>query len=130
MTAIRSHMDLDVWKMSMDFVDELYNITDTFPSSEKFGLASQLRRAGVSIPSNIAEGAGRFYEKEFIQFLYISMGSLSEVETQLEIAKRRGYIYSIEPQITTMIRIRKMINGLIKQLRNACSTHYMQFQME
>ena len=117
MTAIRSHMDLDVWKMSMDFVDELYNITDTFPSSEKFGLASQLRRAGVSIPSNIAEGAGRFYEKEFIQFLYISMGSLSEVETQLEIAKRRGYIYSIEPQITTMIRIRKMINGLIKQLR-------------
>ncbi|MCX6246947.1 MAG: four helix bundle protein [Bacteroidetes bacterium] len=118
MTTIRSHMDLDVWKMSMDFVDELYSITDTFPSSEKFGLASQLRRAGVSIPSNIAEGAGRFYEKEFIQFLYISMGSLSEIETQLEIAKRRGYIKSIEPQRTTMIRIRKMINGLIKQLRS------------
>jgi four helix bundle protein len=100
------------------FVDELYNLTDTFPISEKYGLASQLRRAGVSIPSNIAEGAGRFHEKEFINFLYISMGSLSEVETQLEISRRRGYIKSTEPLINTVIRIRKMINGLIKQLRN------------
>jgi four helix bundle protein len=118
MATLKSHMDLDVWKLSMDFVDELYNLTDTFPISEKYGLASQLRRAGVSLPSNIAEGAGRFHEKEFINFLYISMGSLSEVETQLEISRRRGYIKSTEPLINTVIRIRKMINGLIKQLRN------------
>ena len=117
MTEIRSHMDLDVWKLSMDFVDELYNITDNFPDTEKFGLASQLRRAGVSIPSNIAEGAGRFHEKEFIQFLYISRGSLSEVETQLEIARRRGYVKSIDSSINTSIRIRKMINGLIEHLK-------------
>jgi len=117
MNEMKSHMDLDVWKISMDFVNDLYNVTDAFPSSEKFGLTSQLRRAGVSIPSNIAEGAGRFHENEFIQFLYISRGSLAEVETQLEIARRRGYINSIESQINTMIRIRKMINGLIKQLR-------------
>ena len=110
-------MDLDVWKLSMDFVDELYNITDNFPDTEKFGLASQLRRAGVSIPSNIAEGAGRFHEKEFIQFLYISRGSLAEVETQLEIARRRGYVKSIDSSINTSIRIRKMINGLIEHLK-------------
>jgi four helix bundle protein len=102
----------------MDFVDDLYNITDTFPASEKFGLVAQLRRAGVSIPSNIAEGAGRFHVKEFIQFLHISRGSLAEVETQLEIARRRGYIRSIESQMNVLIRIRKMINGLINQLRN------------
>ena len=116
MNGIKSHMDLDVWKLSMDFVDELYNLTDKFPDSEKFGLVSQLRRAGVSIPSNIAEGAGRFHVKEFIRFLYISMGSLSEVETQLEIARRRGYILSTETQLTSIIRLRKMLNGLIKHL--------------
>jgi four helix bundle protein len=117
MAAIRSHMDLDVWKLSMDFVDDLYNITDAFPESEKFGLTAQLRRAGVSVPSNIAEGAGRFHDKEFIRFLFISRGSLSEIETQLEIARRRGYIKSTESLISTSIRIRSMINGLIKQVR-------------
>jgi four helix bundle protein len=100
----------------MDFVIEIYNLTDKFPSDERFGLTSQLRRAGVSIPSNIAEGAGRFYVKEFIRFLHISMGSLSEVETQLEIARRRGYIESIESQRHMIVRIRQMIHGLMKQL--------------
>ena len=118
---MKSHVDLDVWKLSMDFVDDLYNITDTFPASEKFGLVSQLRRAGVSVPSNIAEGAGRFHEKEFIQFLYISRGSLAEIETQLEIARRRGYVKSIDSLISSSIRIRKMINGLIKQVMRTCN---------
>lgn len=111
-------MDLDVWKLSMDFVDELYDITDSFPKKEIFALVSQLRRAGISIPSNIAEGAGRYYDKEFVHFLYISLGSLAEVDTQLEIARRRGYIDSIESQRGTIIRIRKMLNGLIQKLRN------------
>jgi four helix bundle protein len=118
MNKIKTHVDLDVWKMSMDFANELYEITNTFPESEKYGLASQIRRSGVSVPSNIAEGAGRFHEKEFVNFLYIAMGSLSEIETQLEIAKRRGYIKTTDPQITKMIRIRKMLNGLIKNLRS------------
>ena len=118
MNEIKSHMDLDVWKISMDFANDLYDITDAFPTSEKFGLTSQLRRAGVSIPSNIAEGAGRFHDNEFIHFLYISRGSLAEVETQLEIARRRGYLKSTEVPIKTMIRIRYMLNGLIKKLKD------------
>lgn len=102
----------------MDFANDVYDLTDLFPSSEKFGLVSQLRRASVSIPSNIAEGAGRFYDKEFIQFLCISRGSLAEIETQMEIARRRGYVKSIDSLLVTTIRIRSMINGLINQLKN------------
>lgn len=112
-----SHLDLDVWKLSMDFVDDLYDLTAIFPDSEKFGLISQIRRASISIPSNIAEGAGRDHVKEFIQFLYISMGSLSEIETQLFIAKRRGFIKSIDRERSTIDRLRKMLQGLIRQLR-------------
>jgi four helix bundle protein len=77
----KTHRDLDVWKVSMDFVIDLYKITEGFPNAEKFGIVSQLRRAGVSISSNIAEGAARSYKKEFVQFLFISLGSVSEVET-------------------------------------------------
>ena len=116
MNLTRTHVDLDVWKLSMDFVIELYDITDKFPVDERFGLTSQLRRAGVSIPSNIAEGAGRHSLKEFMRFLHISRGSLAEVATQLEIARRRGYFKSTEAQQRSMIRIRQMINGLVKQL--------------
>jgi four helix bundle protein len=75
------HKDLDVWKRSMDLVVKVYQITKLFPDTEKYGLSSQMRRAAVSIPSNIAEGAARKGDKEFIQFLYISIGSLSELET-------------------------------------------------
>jgi four helix bundle protein len=75
------HKDLDVWKRSMDLVVKVYQITKLFPDTEKYGLTSQMRRAAVSIPSNIAEGAARKGDKEFIQFLYISIGSLSELET-------------------------------------------------
>ncbi|MFV8360212.1 four helix bundle protein [Flavobacterium sp. LS1P3] len=75
------HKDLDVWKRSMDLVVKVYQITKLFPDTEKYGLSSQMRRAAVSIPSNITEGAARKGDKEFIQFLYISIGSLSELET-------------------------------------------------
>jgi four helix bundle protein len=77
-----NHKDLDVWKKSMNLVVLIYDITSKFPSDERFGLTSQMRRAAVSIPSNIAEGAARKGDKEFIQFLMIALGSLSELETQ------------------------------------------------
>jgi four helix bundle protein len=118
MNSTKSHRDLDVWKTSMDFVVELYRITEKFPNSEKFGLVSQMQRAVVSICSNIAEGAGRFHPKEYVQFLYISLGSVSEVETQLEISFRLGYIKSIETEQEKLNRIRKMLIGLIKHIQS------------
>jgi four helix bundle protein len=89
---MRSHEKLDVWKASIDLVLEIYRMTGGFPSDERFGLTSQIRRASVSIPSNIAEGAARNSDSDFVRFLYISQGSASEVETQLLIASRLGYI--------------------------------------
>ena len=85
---MKDHKDLDVWKQSIVLVEDIYALTKNFPSDEKYGLSSQIKRAVVSVPSNIAEGAGRKGDKEFIQFLYIAMGSLSELETQLILANR------------------------------------------
>ncbi|PKQ45761.1 four helix bundle protein [Confluentibacter flavum] len=118
MDKIKSHKDLKVWQESMDFVVMIYDITEQFPSKEAFGLTSQLRRASVSIPSNIAEGAGRKGGKEFARFLYISMGSLSEVETQLEISFRVGYIKEIEEVNKRIYFIRNMLSNLIKRLNS------------
>ncbi len=86
-----THKDLDIWKMGIDLVERLYNISGAFPKEEQFGLTSQMRRAVVSIPSNIAEGAARSSKREFLQYLYISLGSLSEIETQLLISQRLGF---------------------------------------
>ena len=86
----KPHRKLKVWQAGMDFVVELYRELENFPAREQFGLAAQLRRAAVSIPSNIAEGAARKNTKELVQFLYIARGSLSELDTQLEICFRVG----------------------------------------
>ena len=80
---IKTHKDLDVWKKSMDLVERVYRRTERFPDSEKYGLTNQIRRCAVSVSSNIAEGAARNTDKEFVQFCYIALGSLSELETQL-----------------------------------------------
>ena len=101
----------------MDFVELIYKITGDFPESEKFGLTSQLRRASISIPSNLAEGAGRKSTKEFIQFLYIALGSSSEIETQLEIAMRLGYMKNQANTFDLLTDIRKLIQGLIRSLK-------------
>jgi len=113
-----THKDTDLWKLSMGFVTDVYMLTKNFPSEEKFGLSSQLRRASISIPSNIAEGAARRNAKEMIQFVYISLGSLSEVETQLEIAMNLNYIDNCDEENKKIQRMRCMMVNLIKYLKN------------
>ena len=110
--------DLQIWKRSMNLVKEIYIITQNLPIEEKFGLISQIRRCAVSIPSNIAEGAGRKSNLEFIQFLNIVSGSLSELETQLEIAIRLKFITENEELFKKIIFIRIMITNLKKSLSN------------
>ena len=114
----RSYRDLEVWKLSIDFVKKVYQVTHYFPDSEKFGLINQIRRAAVSIPSNIAEGQGRNSTKEFKQFLAIGLGSLAELETQLIIAKEIEYLTQngLDALLSPLDRIRKMIKGLSKGL--------------
>ncbi|HKK40616.1 MAG TPA: four helix bundle protein [Cryomorphaceae bacterium] len=85
---MNKYRDLRVWQKSMDLVIKVYKLTKNFPDTEKFGLISQMNRSAVSVPSNIAEGAGRNNPKEFYQFLGIAKGSLADLETQLEISKR------------------------------------------
>jgi four helix bundle protein len=87
----RKHHDLQVWQEAMKLVREVYRLTSSFPKEEIYALTSQMRRSVISIPSNIAEGAARNGDKEFLQFLYISRGSLSELETQVMIAAELGY---------------------------------------
>ena len=80
---MKTHKDLDVWNRSMELAEKLYLLTEQFPREEQFGLISQIRRSAVSIPSNIAEGAARSSNKEFVQFLYVALGSLSETESPI-----------------------------------------------
>lgn len=103
----------------MDMVVDVYHITDSLPKSEVFGLTSQIRRAAVSIPSNIAEGAARKNKKELIQFLYISLGSISEVETQIEICERLRFIAHSDELNGKIDKIRRMLVGLIRKLKNS-----------
>ena len=114
---MKTHKDLNVWQKSIDFVTEIYKITKKFPKEETFGLQGQIRRAAVSIPSNISEGASRNSKKEFIQFLYIALGSASEMETQIIIANKIGYLLDVDPLLDEICSIKKMLNGLISYLK-------------
>lgn len=116
---MRTHKDLDVWKLSIDFVTEIYALTARFPKEEQFGLTNQIRRASISVPSNIAEGAGRRSDKEFLQFLYISLGSIQEVDTQILISLNLNYLTKSEYEIllTKLDQISKMLSGLIKSVK-------------
>jgi four helix bundle protein len=113
-----THIDLEVWKRSIKLVTDVYKLTSSFPKQEIYGLTSQIRRSAVSIPSNIAEGAARRSKTEFRQFLYVALGSASELETQFIIAKELSFI---EEDIVTILlkeinSISKMLLGLIKSL--------------
>ncbi len=114
---MKSHKDLDAWKYAMDLATLTYKLTEHFPKSEIFGLTNQMRRAAVSIPSNIAEGAARQSNKEFVQFLYIALGSNAELETQLLIAHNIGYLSDITEADHKMKDVGRLINGLIRYLR-------------
>ena len=116
----KPHKKLEAWKQSMDLVIEIYRTTENFPSQEIYGLTNQIRRAAVSIPSNIAEGAARQTKKEFSNYLHMAQGSLSELDTQVELARRLGYLdaKSWSTLDTRMEQIDKMISGLIRHLSN------------
>jgi four helix bundle protein len=116
---VRAHKKLDVWKESVSLSIEIYRLTERFPKSEIYGLISQMRRAAVSVPSNIAEGAARKTPKEFIANLYISGGSLSELDTLLEIATQLEYLSAIERvELDAMLEsIGSKLGGLITHLK-------------
>lgn len=118
---INSYRDLLVWQKGLELAYLLYEITRSFPQEEKFGLTSQIRRAAVSIPSNIAEGQARYGKKEFIRYLYIAKGSLAELDTQCLIARELGYVE--EPQIKPILlqidELQRMLYSLIEKLGGA-----------
>ena len=116
---VRTHKDLDVWKKAIEFVTEMYSVTGSFPKSELYGLTSQIRRAAISIPSNIAEGATRSHKAEFKQFLYIALASAAEVDTQLIIAHNLKFIENeeLENLQNELNTISKMIQGLLRSIK-------------
>ena len=117
MRSSRSHHQLQAWQEAMALVEMVYTATSTFPQSEIYGLTSQMRRASVSVPSNIAEGAARTGTKEFLQFLSVSRGSLSELETQVLIAKKLEYIKDENEILKQIDKLFGLIGGLINSLR-------------
>jgi len=114
----RNHRDLRAWQDAMVLVEHLYQVTATFPQSELYGLTNQIRRAAVSVPSNIAEGAARSGAKELRQFLSIAQASLSELDTLVDIAARVGYLAN---PTSTVERIDRL-SGLVSKLRSAIRT--------
>lgn len=116
MSKIKDFRDLNVWNIGMDITVEIYQFTKNFPEYELYGISSQMRKAAVSIPSNIAEGFARSHNKEYRQFLYISLGSCAELETQVEIARRLKYLSenSCKHLIETLQQLGRMLTSLIK----------------
>ena len=117
--ALKSYKDLVVWQKSIALVKLVYSLTKEFPTNEQYGLAAQMRRAAVSIPSNIAEGYSRKSRKEYIQFISIAIGSVAELETQLYIAKELGFgdrPFLVETE-NLLTEVTKMLYGLLQKIR-------------
>ena len=115
------HKELDVWKKSMDLVEAVYSLTANFPKEERYGLASQMQRAAVSIPSNIAEGTARKSNKELLQFISIAMGSAAELETQYLIAIRLNYITEHIGTMTLITDVKKLLLGFRNYIKKVNS---------
>ena len=115
---IRNFRDLDIWQLGKKLVVDVYKITRSLPKEENYGLSSQMRRAAISIPSNIAEGFNRFYNKEYRQFLYIAIGSCAELETQIEIAFELHYVDEVlkNKLLEAIDHESRMLRNLIKKL--------------
>ena|SRR5512138_431570 len=111
------HRSLEVWQKAMDLAEQVYVSTRAFPAEERFGLTAQMRRAAVSIPSNIAEGAGRRTTKDLIAFAHVARGSLAELETQVLLASRVGLLSDVDSWVQTLHAVQRLLNGLIRSLR-------------
>ena len=115
--GVKTHKDLDIWKKGIDLVTEIYKLTKNFPKEETYGLKSQMQRAAISYPSNIAEGAARSSDAEYIRFVYMSLSSLSELETQAIISKNLGYSSDIDALLDKIEALRKMTLNFIRHLK-------------
>ena len=114
----KTHKDLDIWKEGIESVTEVYKLTTDFPKEELYGLTSQIRRAAISYPSNIAEGAARDSHAEYIRFLYIALSSLSELETQIIIAEKLKYIKDAKELLENIETLTRKSYNLIKYLKS------------
>lgn len=119
-SKVKSYRDLVAWQKAIAFADRIYDVTDAFPKHELYGLGAQLRRAAVSIPSNIAEGSARG-SKEFLHFLNIARGSLAEIETQLIIAEKRHYLIPEQMQklLLSADELSRILMGLLKSIKSS-----------
>lgn len=115
---VQSHRDLIVWQKAMDLVEMIYRLSDEFPADERFRLTSQITRAAVSVPSNIAEGNARWSRNDYVRFLAIAKDSLMETETQVVLAVRLGYLTdkSARPALDLIVEISKMLTTMRKRL--------------
>ena len=115
---IKTYRDLNIWNAGVELVKDIYRLTGKFPKQEMYGIVSQMRRSAISIPSNVAEGFKRYHNKEYRQFLYVTLGSCAELETQVTIAKELKYIQ--EDKETVLLEkldhIGRMITNLLKKL--------------
>ncbi len=118
MRKIKSFRDLDVWKLGKEIVLDIYKATKSFPREELYGLSAQIRRAAVSVPSNVAEGFNRRHNKEYRQVLYIALGSCAELETQLEVCRELKYLFTKDGQsiLEKLDHESRMLQNLIKKL--------------
>ena len=115
---IKTYRDLEIWKKGIELVKDVYALTEKFPKQEIYNLANQMRRSAISIPSNVAEGFRRYYNKEYKQFLYTSLGSCAELETQVTIAKELKYLQEDKEAVLLerLDHICRMVSNLIKKL--------------
>jgi len=115
-----TYQDLKVWQLAMEMVFQVYRCTEGFPKQEIYGLTSQMRRSAVSVPSNIAEGKGRFSRKELVHYLFQARGSLLELETQILIARKLEYLDDFESKrlIALTSEVGRLLNGLVNSLQS------------